>query len=118
VPVLDALKEWISPFSQKSGPIIKAEFRKRQETARNAAGFTPAREGQLADTLKPWPSNGLRHSFVSYRLAATNDAAKTALESGHSQEILHAHYKELVRPEAAADFFAIRSKTPKKAVKK
>lgn len=108
VPVLDALKAWIKPLSKKSGPIIQSEFRKRQEAARNKAGFTPVLDGEPKLSLKPWPKNGLRHSFVSYRLAATNNAAKTALESGHSQEILHAHYKELVRPEAAAKYFALR----------
>ena len=49
----------------------------------------------------------MRHSFVSYRLAATGNAAQTALESGHDQAILFAHYRELVKPKDAERFFAI-----------
>ena len=49
----------------------------------------------------------MRHSFVSYRLAATQSAAQTALESGHDQAVLLAHYRELVRPKDAERFFSI-----------
>jgi hypothetical protein len=46
--------------------------------------------------------------FVSYRLASTHNAPQTALESGHDQAILFAHYRELVRPKDAERFFSIR----------
>jgi hypothetical protein len=32
----------------------------------------------------PWKDNGLRHSFVSHRLADIQNAAETALEAGSS----------------------------------
>ena len=50
----------------------------------------------------------MRHSFVSYRLAATQNAPQTALESGHDQAVLFKHYRELVRPKDAERFFSIR----------
>jgi hypothetical protein len=50
----------------------------------------------------------MRHSFVSYRLAAAGNAAQTALESGHDQAVLFAHHRELVRPKEAARFWEIR----------
>jgi hypothetical protein len=50
----------------------------------------------------------MRHSFVSYRLAETQNAGKTALESGHDQAILFAHYRELVKPQAAKLYWSIR----------
>ena len=71
-------------------------LRKRHEAARLRAG------------IKEWPDNCMRHSFVSYRLAATGNAAQTALESGHDQAVLFAHYRELVRPKDAEMFFSIR----------
>lgn len=58
----------------------------------------------------PWPSNVTRHSFVSYHLAHFQSAAKTALEAGHTEQILFNHYRELVTPEAATEFWAIRPK--------
>ena len=109
VPILDSLRAWIEPVAHRTGDIIKSDFRKRQELARNRAGFSPEIEGEgTGRKLRQWPQNGLRHSFVSYRLAATSNAAATALECGHSQEVLHQHYKELVRPKEASRYFAIR----------
>lgn len=35
-------------------------------------------------------------------------AATTAMEAGHSETMLFAHYRALVTPEAAAEFWAIR----------
>lgn len=56
---------------------------------------------------RPWPRNALRHSFVSYHLGALHDAARTALEAGHSQEILFRHYRELVGEDEAAEFWTV-----------
>ena len=39
--------------------------------------------------------NGLRHSFCSYRLALTQNANQTALEAGHTADILFKHYRQL-----------------------
>jgi integrase len=55
----------------------------------------------------PWPHNVARHSFVSYHLAQFQAANKTALEAGHSEQMLFAHYRALVTPSAAAEFWSI-----------
>ena len=55
----------------------------------------------------PWPANVTRHSFVSYHLAAFENAGKTALEAGHSETMLFAHYRALVSREAAREFWDI-----------
>ena len=55
----------------------------------------------------PWPGNVTRHSFCSYHLAHFGNAGRTALEAGHSEQMLFAHYRELVTKEAAAEFWAI-----------
>ena len=52
-----------------------------------------------------WPSNVTRHSFVSYHLAKFENAGKTALEAGHSEQMLFAHYRELVTGERAEQFW-------------
>lgn len=62
----------------------------------------------LAATGVPWPANVTRHSFCSYHLAEFQNAGKTALESGHSEAMLFAHYRALVTPAAAAEFWSIR----------
>jgi len=96
VPILDALRAWITPVAKTSGPIIQPNFRRRSTAARETAG------------IKDWPDNAMRHSFVSYRLADTGNAAQTAMESGHDQAVLFRHYRELVRPNIAKRYFSIR----------
>jgi integrase len=96
VPILDNLRDWLTPIAKTSGKITAVNFNRRASAVRKAAGITE------------WPDNALRHSFVSYRLADTANAAQTALESGHAQAVLFAHYREIVKPKDAARFFNIR----------
>jgi integrase len=96
VPILENLRAWLQPIAKQSGPVVERELRYRHESARERAG------------VKEWPENCMRHSFVSYRLAATQNAPQTALESGHDQAVLFKHYRELVRPKDAERFFSIR----------
>ena len=51
--------------------------------------------------------NGLRHSFCSYRLTATQNADQTALEAGHSAIVLFKHYRQLCTESDAARWFSI-----------
>jgi len=96
VPILDNLRSWITPIAKTSGRIQQTNFRRRSGSVRKAAGIIP------------WPDNALRHSFVSYRLADTGNAAQTALEAGHDQAILFRHYRELVKPKDAARYWSIK----------
>jgi hypothetical protein len=48
-----------------------------------------------------WAKNGLRHSYISYRLAILHDTARVALEAGNSPQVIFSSYRELVTPEAA-----------------
>lgn len=57
-----------------------------------------------------WHHNVTRHSFVSYHLAQFQNAGKTALEAGHTEQMLFSNYRELVTPDAAAEFWAIQPK--------
>jgi integrase len=54
-----------------------------------------------------WKHNVTRHSFVSYHLAQFKKTNETALEAGHSEQMLFAHYRALVTPDAAAQFWAV-----------
>jgi integrase len=58
-----------------------------------------------------WKHNALRHSFISYRVANTQDVAKVSLEAGNSPQMIFRHYRELVRPADAEKWFAIGPKS-------
>jgi integrase len=58
-----------------------------------------------------WSHNVARHSWVSYAVASDQDAASVALEAGHAESVLFRHYRELVTPEAAEEFWATVPRT-------
>ena len=60
----------------------------------------------------PWGKSVTRHTFVSYHLAQWKSAAATALEAGHTEQMLFNHYREIVTPEVAAAFWAILPTRP------
>jgi len=53
------------------------------------------------------PQHALRHSYATYRLAQTQDAAKTALELGNSPTMLFRNYRQLADETQASGWFAI-----------
>lgn len=54
-----------------------------------------------------WKANGLRHSFISYRLADIQDMNRVALEAGNSPKMIFQHYRELCTPAEAQTWFAL-----------
>jgi integrase len=99
VPIQPNLMIWLRPYSGKTGPVVPAFSRGKLARVRKAAGIE-------------WKHNALRHSFASYRLAATNNAAQTALELGHSSAaMLFSNYREIVRPEEAERYWDIKPAT-------
>ena len=95
--ISENLAGWLAPHAKKSGAVVDVErsIVARRKT-RDAIGF------------KTWPANALRHSFASYHLAQFKNAAATATELGHtSPAMLYKHYRELVRPDAAAHWWQI-----------
>lgn len=54
-----------------------------------------------------WAKNAPRHSFVTYHLAMWENAGKTALQAGHNEEMLFAHYRELATKEVAKKFWGL-----------
>jgi integrase len=100
------LREWLLPLRKHKGNVTPANgFRQSFEQAREAAG------------IDEWPFNGLRHSFASYHLAHFKNAASTALELGHhDSRVTFAHYRELVKPKDAEQYWNVRPATMEKIV--
>jgi integrase len=102
VPIQPNLAAWLRPFSAMAGPVVPEFARGKLARVRKAAEIT-------------WKHNALRHSFASYRLAATNNAASVAAELGHSTaHLLYNAYRELVHPDEAARYWDIKP-APEKA---
>jgi len=93
VPISANLAKWLDPFRSETGLICPSA----------TSGYSHATKNSGVE----WKHNALRHSYASYRLAQTQDAAKVALEMGNSPAMLFAHYREIVTPEDAEQWFGI-----------
>lgn len=100
VPMTENLKAWLRPLAKDEGPVVAlSDLTVREKRLK------PARERAK---IKRWPHDCLRHSAASYWLQTEGDAARVALWLGHTQEVLHEHYKGLLSdPAHAAEWFAI-----------
>lgn len=100
VPMKENLIAWLAPLAKKTGRVVAlADLTVREKRIK------PARK--LAK-LTRWPHDCLRHSAASYLLQIEGDDARVALWLGHTQVVLHEHYKGLLNdPADAAEWFAI-----------
>jgi integrase len=98
VPIQPNLAMWLKDADKKKGLIFTPNnltaFNKKQNETAKTAGIK-------------WKANALRHSFISYRVADTQDVAKVALEAGNSPAMIFSHYRELVTADDAKKWFAV-----------
>lgn len=96
VPIPDNCASWLAPFAKESGPVCP--FERPDKQCFNYVG--PAAE-------VGWKRNGLRHSFISYRLAKIKNVHQVSLEAGNSPQMVFAHYRQLVTETQATEWFGI-----------
>lgn len=90
------LIKWLeSVKTEKTGKICPAT-RPNKETKR-ISGVTGV----------PWVQNGLRHSYISYQMALTRDAAKVAEQCGNSADEIQSSYKANALESEAKRWFSI-----------
>lgn len=95
-PIPDNLLAWLTPCVQPFGPVCN---------------FVRS-DKQLFYYLAPkaglkWKRNGLRHSFISYRLAVVKDVGEVSLEAGNSAQMIFKHYRRLVTEKQGNEWFSI-----------
>ncbi len=116
VPMADNLCEWLRPYAGRTGNVWKGghdEFYQQQQiTAAATEVKSDPAKGIAAEKPVTWKANGMRHSFASYRFAQTGDAGRVAGECGNSANVIHRHYRELVKPADAAKWFAVAPEQP------
>ncbi len=96
VPIPDNCAAWLAPFAQESGPVCP--FERPDKQCFQYVG--PAAKIE-------WKRNGLRHSYISYRLAQIKNVHQVSLEAGNSPQMVFAHYRQLVSEAQATEWFGI-----------
>ncbi len=102
-PVSIALKEWLAkcPSPQDKETRLCARFSHENALARS---MTKA----IRDVGVEPVHNGLRHTFCSARVAATNDVKQTSREAGNSPAIILKHYVKVMTKAKATAWFNVR----------
>ena len=112
VPISDNLLVWLQPYAASVGKVWRGTtgvfYLSQQELAAATAVQADEAKGVVALSAVKWKQNALRHSYVSYRVAVTGDAGRTAGECGNSAVIIHRHYRELCTPADGARWFDVK----------
>jgi len=115
VPITGNLAKWLKDHAKDEGRVVPFDNVNKQigwlvedtNQALKEAAENDGKDPEKAKKVK-WKKNALRHSFISYRVAETQDVAKVALEAGNSPQIIFQHYRELVQPKEAKAWFGIK----------
>lgn len=95
VPITPTLESWLSHLSPPESGIVCERLPAERATS------------ILGALVGGWRKNALRHSYGSYRAAATRDLQALAIEMGTSHPMIEKHYREAVSEEAAANYWGI-----------
>jgi integrase len=99
IPLSDAAKHWLSEVRtvMKTGECVPHSAKKFGELWR----------GLIKKAGVPSIDNGLRHSAISYSLAANPEhgVALTAQWAGNSEKTIRKHYRRLIEPEQGKAWF-------------
>jgi integrase len=106
VPISDNLAAWLAMASRDGASVWTKSKPWFFESVREAVASINEERGPKAAQFI-WKQNALRHSFISYRLAQSQDINRVALEAGNSPQMIFRHYRELATPEQARTWFAI-----------
>jgi integrase len=101
VPISENCAAWLDRYAKPSGPVINLSRADKQLFL-----YLAGKSGVA------WKHNGLRHSFISYRLAVVKDVGQVSLEAGNSPQMVFKHYRQLVRESEAQEWFAILPPKP------
>ncbi|MFO1500077.1 MAG: site-specific integrase [Verrucomicrobiota bacterium] len=99
IPLTANLKAWLLPYRRDEGRICDTW------TTPNSAAAAWKRHGKSVGVKTG--KNKFRNSYISYRVAETNDPKTVAFESGNSEETIKRDYLEVTTPEEAKEWFSI-----------
>ena len=147
VKLSDNALDWLTPMAIKKPAFVPAAFARHFGRVKKAAGYgnekaeqekreaaaakkkasktaepvAPAKKTdktEKAEKLRPWVQDYMRHTAVSMFLATNKHEGEAATWAGNSPNILHKHYKGLVKEADAKEFWAITPKTVKSPITK
>jgi integrase-like protein/integrase family protein with SAM-like domain len=98
-PLTDTAAAWLADWKDETGRVLAVDkLHKRVGDICKTAGVT-------------WKDNGLRHSFITYRLATLKDPVRVAFEAGNSPQVIRSNYDAVATEQEGKLWFSIMPKT-------
>lgn len=97
IPIQSNLAALLQPYAKRTGKV----WTFCEQTLYDVIGVACDAAG-----IK-WKANGLRDSYISYRLAVVKSADQVALEAGNSPQMIFEHYRQLDLLNDATAWFSI-----------
>jgi integrase len=94
VEIQPNLANWLAPYKKDSGPVAPRKAMRLRKTAADNAEII-------------WVDNVLRHSFGSAHAVKFKNTTLTASQMGNTPSVLLKHYRNLITPAAAKEWFDI-----------
>jgi site-specific recombinase XerD len=106
---------WLLPLAPKHPAFVPAAFARHFGHVKQAAGFNSREGGKTRDgkKVRPWVQDYMRHTAISMYLAKHKHEGEAATWAGNSPNIIHRHYKGLVKEADATEFWNITPETVK-----
>jgi len=106
---------WLLPLAPKRQAFTTATFARQFGRVKYAAGFhgKDAAKGEDGQKLRPWIQDYMRHTAISMYLAKHKHEGEAASWAGNSPNVIHRHYKGLVKEADATEFWTITPDTVK-----
>ena len=108
---------WLLPLAPKHPDFVPAAFVRHFGRVKRAAGFNVNEGGKKGGKkLRPWVQDYMRHTAVSMYLAKHKHEGEAATWAGNSPNVIHRHYKGLVKYADAAEFWKLTPATVKSEI--
>jgi integrase len=96
---------FLAPHMAVQTPMKGKNWRRDFDKVKGLAGYGGRSRG--GTVLKEWPPDVMRHTGISYHLAAHQHEGKTAAWAGNSPDVIQRHYKGLVKARESTEFWSI-----------
>ncbi len=104
-PLTTAAVEWLADYKANRGRVLPLKQPEhRVKSVCKAVGVT-------------WRRNGLRHSFITYRVATEKDFVRVAYECGNYPSIIRSNYDAVATEAEGKLWFSIRPDTAKNVIR-
>jgi integrase len=98
-PLTTAAAEWLAGYKTRTGRVLALDkHHLRVADICKAAGVV-------------WLDNGLRHSAITYMLATSKDAIKTAFQVGNTPQVIRSNYDAVATEQEGKLWFSILPET-------